>query len=135
MDYESLGKEFRQAYGGKSHFGSCDFRPKFDGFWVNLALEIARRETRDATLAHAWMQFWSMVGWTAANRSRFGRGDYLQVIVGWTTDVRTTGRETLKGGIEVARLKELPQVLDSRAFEELGGCVVQLPGWDTGVFV
>lgn len=134
MNYESLGQDFRREYGALSHFGFCDFRPTFEGYLVNLAVEIGRSETRDATLTDAWRQFRRMLNWTLRHKQQFAVGDKIQIIVGWTLDVRKTGREILKGGIDISALDHVPKDMTFKEFTEMGGSGCELPGWDLGVF-
>ena len=134
MNYEAIGESFQQTHGALSHFSFYDFRPTFDGYLVNLAIEIGRSANREATLANAWHQFREMLTWTLQNKDRFGSGDKVQIVVAWTETVRKTCRQILKGGIAVASLSRVPPSLTFAELHKMGGFGAELPGWDKGVF-
>ncbi|MEI7462381.1 MAG: hypothetical protein WCK15_23540 [Pirellula sp.] len=103
----------------------CDFRPHFNGDFLNLFTTIYPLESETATEHLVRVVAKEIAEWILGNRDRFGREDRFQIIVGWPLDIRPTGRQVIKTGGDFATIKRLLNNQD----------LIQLrDGWTTSVF-
>jgi hypothetical protein len=133
MKYEQIADDFLTDFGEGSHCMHCDFRPQFDGYLLDFAKEISPKPRRVAVLSLAWQTFTQIAKWVSNHRSDFQSGDRCQIIVGWPECVRPTGRQILKGWIDIQKLTNVPVCFDENGFKSLGGDSKLVSGWDHGL--
>lgn len=105
-------------------FYLCDFRPHFDGDFVNFCTIIEPQNSRQETEVFVQKCATNIAGWIEFNRGRFGAGDRFQIVVGWPKSIRKTGRQIIKAGGDWDDLERIRQGGDLRYFR----------GWWTGIF-
>ena len=95
------------------HFGikRTDFRPQFDGDYVNVFSTVEPQLSKEATESYILDCAKMLVEWILLNRDRFGKEDRFLVIIGWSKSIRETNRHIIKTG---GTYKELQQVLDGK---------------------
>ena len=85
----------------------CDFRPHFDGHLYSIFTTIHPLQTEPETEQLFRSIAIEMAKWVLSNREQFGPGDRFQLIVGWTLDVRATGRQVIKTGGDYNAIQQL----------------------------
>ncbi len=130
MDYESIASDFLSEFGEGSHCIHCDFRPQFDGHLIDFAQEINPQPKRDVILVESWQTFTKIARWISERRDKFSPEDRCQIIIGWPEAMRDTGRQILKGWIDVQRLTSVPDCFDEDKLKILGGDSELVSGWD-----
>lgn len=102
-----------------------DFRPHWNGDLVNVFTTIYPQGGADETKQFVIACARKLAQWVLENRSRFGRCDRFQIIVGWHKEIRPTGRQIIKAGGDYAALEAI--VSGSLAIETRGN-------WTAAVF-
>jgi hypothetical protein len=103
----------------------CDFRPQWNGDLVNLFSVVNKREDESTTEDFMKDCARSIAGWVGEHKEQFGPEDRFQIVIGWPTNVRTTGRHTIKTGGTYHDLKSLADGLAE---------IQMRRGWSDGVF-
>lgn len=103
----------------------CDFCSQWNGDLVNLFSVVDTHEDESATERFMKDCARSIAEWVVEHKEQFGAEDRFQIIIGWPTTVRTTGRQTIKTGGTYHDLKSLAD----------GVAEIQMRrGWSDGVF-
>ena len=94
---ETHGEPFEPAWDA---FGirRTDFRPNWDGDYVNVFTSVEPQESEDATAILMEDCARRLSAWILANKKRFGDADRFLVIVGWPLSVREGGRQVIRTG-------------------------------------
>jgi len=77
---------------------SLDFRPHRDGNLVNIFSTIHPKENASETQNYAIECARKLAAWILEHRNAFGDGDGFQIIIGWSKEVRATGRQIVRTG-------------------------------------
>jgi hypothetical protein len=102
-----------------------DFRPNWDGDYVNVFTTVEPQESEEATATFMMKCARSLSEWILANRMRFGDADRFLVIIGWPLAVRESGRQVIRTG---GTYEELRGVADGET------PLIFRKGWSVGVF-
>ena len=102
-----------------------DFRPHFDGDYVNVFSTIEPKSSEESTGEFMQDCARKLAAWVLANRDRFGEGDRFQIIVGWPESVRESNRQVIKTG---GTYEELQQIVAEQKPVELRR------SWSVGIF-
>ncbi len=102
-----------------------DFRPKWEGDYVNIFTTVEPQESEEATAALMKDCARRLAAWILANKNRFGEGDRFLVIIGWPISVREGGRQVIRTG---GTYEELRGVADGKTPLVFRKC------WSAGVF-
>ena len=121
---ETHGEPFEPAW---DSFGirRTDFRPNWDGDYVNVFTTVEPQESEEATAALMKNCARRLSQWILENKKRFGEADRFLVIVGWPLSVRESGRQVIRTG---GTYEELKDVADGKTPLLLKRC------WSSGVF-
>ncbi|BDS05381.1 hypothetical protein NT6N_04210 [Oceaniferula spumae] len=101
------------------------FRPQWDGDLVNLFTVIHPQESEATTESFVKSCITDLAQWIIQNQNRFSAEDRYQIIVGWPTTIRETGRHIAKAGGTLSELSELVSGEIEPRF---------LPSWSGGIF-
>lgn len=122
--YERIRDLFGQRF-PTGAFRTCDFRPHFDGHGHNACVEIAPRETVEATRAAAYAKLAEMVEFLRPLQSLFGPHDRAQFTVGFPVTVKPHARWIIKGWAPTARLADVRPP----DFAAVGGAIGENDTW------
>jgi hypothetical protein len=84
-----------------------DFRPHWDGDYVNVFSTVEPQASEDATADYMRDCARRLAEWILMNRDNFGKEDRFQVIIGWPKSVRETGRQVIKTGGTYEELRQI----------------------------
>src|SRR5687768_13078989 len=82
----------------------CNFRPEFDGFWVNAWSAIDPQRDAAATRESALELLANIAQWLRDHKSDFEPGDVIQLIVGFDASVKSSCRQIFKCYVPAGRL-------------------------------
>ena len=121
---ETTGTDIEAAW---DSFGisRCDFRPQWDGDLVNLFSTVDMQEDESTTEQFMKDCVRAIAAWVGEHKDQFRAEDRFQIIIGWPTMVRTTGRQTIKTGGTYHELKCLADSITE---------IQMRRGWSDGVF-
>ena len=105
-------------------FYRTDFRPNFEGDFVNFATCIEPRRSIAETEELVRSCFTSIANWIIEHRDQFGDGDRFQIIIAWPKSIRETGRHIAKSGGTWDDLSKITDEISNLRF---------LGGWSSGV--
>ncbi|MGJ8654908.1 MAG: hypothetical protein ACSHX6_00550 [Akkermansiaceae bacterium] len=102
-----------------------DFRPNWDGDYVNVFTCVEPQVTEEVTEEMMKDCARQLARWILENKDGFGKDDRFLIIIGWPKSFREAGRQVIRTG---------------GTYEELSGVVsgdtslVMKKGWSKGVF-
>jgi len=118
-------REYQELVWPEVSLAAMDFRDTFPGDLVNMATLINPEPTVSETQAVLEHHTREIAMWIRSHRKRFNSGDRFQIIVGWPTSVRATGRQIIKMGGDVEAIARIADGTTS---------VVPHRGWTIQVF-
>jgi hypothetical protein len=101
--YSRLAPAFRVSF-ATGDFQWCDFRPHFNGFWINAGAWLLPANDVAMTRQAAIDLLEAIADWLCQNRQSFGADDVLQLIVGFPESVKPSCRQIFKCRIKASRL-------------------------------
>lgn len=102
-----------------------DFRSHWNGDLVNIFTSVEPLDSESATERLMVECARSIAGWVTGHRTRFGRDDRFQIIIGWPKSVREVGRQVIKTGGTFEDLQKIT----------VGEHPIEMRrGWSSGVF-
>jgi len=134
MDYSSAESAFHRSF-PKGFIRCTDFHRHFNGYWINVALELEIPTTPEKDFDEAWRLFRALLLWLRDNQSLFGSGDRFGIVTGWPENLKKRQRQIIKGGIANQELlAQVTDSIDSSTFVRKGGSFQVVRGWDNEVY-
>lgn len=92
-----------------------DFRPHFDGDYVNVFSTVEPMTSEETTANFMLECARKLAQWILNNRNQFGAEDRFQLIIGWPSSIRDAGRQVIKTG---GTFEELENIVSGQTLIE-----------------
>jgi hypothetical protein len=128
-----MRRQFLGSFGPDSEFTWIRWEQDWDGHLINCSVLARPRQDEATTRLAVHMAMRTMIEWCAIWQRAFDPEDRIQFIVGWPTDIRTTGRQIVKYWAIAGQLAELSAKLKDASQHAHEFDPGFRPGWAKGI--